>query len=115
MCWFSELDDVFTASENKNIVRWFNKYDAHKHPLSMPRKIPISIHYTLPIVLNSLYQKTQDEKKIGLLKTLALYHETSICMVHFLVLNSSYLKQQDPISRQSTFKKLFLYFKNAAE
>ncbi len=81
----------------------------------MRRKIRISIHYTLPIVLNSLYQKTQDERKVGLLKTLALYYEASICMAHSSVLNFSYLKYQDPISRQSTFEKLFLYFKNATK
>ena len=80
----------------------------------LPR-ILISIHYTLPIILNSLYQKSQDAKKIDILKTLALYYKTNICMVHFLVLNISYLKQENKTLLESTFKTLFIYIKNARE
>ena len=81
----------------------------------MPQKTHISIHYTLPIILNSLHQKSQDARKIDILKTLALYYKTNICTVHFLVLNIFYLKQQSPTLRESTFKTLFIYTKNARE
>ena len=81
----------------------------------MPQKTLISIHYTLPIILNSLYQKSQDAKKIDILKTLALYYKTNICMVHYLVLNIFYLKQENQTLLASTLKTLFIYFKNTRE
>jgi hypothetical protein len=78
----------------------------------MHQKMHISIHYTLPIILDNIYKKTQDSNKVAFLKTIALYTQANLCTVLPLALNIIYVKYKDYKLQEPLFKALCLSYKS---